>query len=373
MRIGGIPRAILETIARADRARFRFHVLCTDREGEWGDALRAQGVPVKLQKPWPASRPWRMCRFVEEVRRLRPALVHIHNRPAVIPAAVACRLLGRIPYIIHYHNDLGDYETLAKPLYRDIERRLTLPAAAILSVSVSAADSNAASLRIPRGRIRVIYNGVSASSFRDAAPCDPHREWGISPGRPLVMQAGRLTGFKGPKDFIAAAAKVLSEWPVAAGAPPAFVLVGDGPDRAECERLVEAMGAQRDIILAGFREDMPAVLASAAVGVFASTGNEGLGQVLMQYIAARLSIAATTIPSVTEVLRDGVHALLSPPGDPALLAASIVQLLADRETARTLAARADAEVLPLFDWARTEHDQEELYAQILGPPPAPNS
>ena len=162
---------------------------------------------------------------------------------------------------------------------------------------------------------------------------------------------------------------MLAEWPAAAGPKPAFVLVGDGPLRAECEQLAQGSRRGGDVVFAGYRNDVPQVLAAAAVGVFASTGNEGLGQVLMQYIASRVPIAATTIPSVTEVLRDGVHALLSPPGDPALLAANIVQLLADRETARALAARAEADVLPLFDWGGTQRECEELYARILGMPP----
>jgi glycosyltransferase involved in cell wall biosynthesis len=370
MMIGGIARAILETLGRADRGRFRFHVLSTDNRGHWADRLPAMGIPFTYQKPRPLTKPWRFVRFVDTIRRIRPALVHDHYRPSVIPVAHACWLLGGIPHVIHYHNGQGDYEERVPPLFLRMESRVTRAAAARIAVSRSAADANADALGIRRESVQVIYNGVAREQFGNTAPCDTLREWQMPPTRPLVVQVGRLIGFKGPTDFVAAAAKVLKEWPSSAGPRPAFLLVGDGPSRGECERLIDALGVRGDVVLAGFREDVPAILAAASVGVFASTGNEGLGQALMQYMASRVPIAATSLPSATEVLRDGVHALLSPPHEPDLLAANILQLLADLPTARALAERAEAEVLPMFDWGRTERECEELYARILRMPAA---
>jgi len=51
MAIGGVQRGILATLARADRDRFDFHLLCTKKEGHWASQVRALGVPLSCQQP----------------------------------------------------------------------------------------------------------------------------------------------------------------------------------------------------------------------------------------------------------------------------------------------------------------------------------
>ena len=63
---------------------------------------------------------------------------------------------------------------------------------------------------------------------------------------------------------------------------------------------------------------------------------------LFEYMAAGRPIVASDLPSIREVLRDGVNALLVPPGDPVAMAAAIARLLGDRALAARLAARRAA-------------------------------
>jgi glycosyltransferase involved in cell wall biosynthesis len=65
---------------------------------------------------------------------------------------------------------------------------------------------------------------------------------------------------------------------------------------------------------------------------------------LFELMRAGVPIVATSLPSVREILRDGEHALLVPPDDPAALAHGIERLLADRTLAAHLVRGASRHV-----------------------------
>ncbi len=72
---------------------------------------------------------------------------------------------------------------------------------------------------------------------------------------------------------------------------------------------------------------------------------------LFEYMAARLPIVASDLPSTREVLSPGVNALLVPPNDPRALGEGIRKLLENRSMAESLGRRAYEDVQE-FTWAR---------------------
>lgn len=68
---------------------------------------------------------------------------------------------------------------------------------------------------------------------------------------------------------------------------------------------------------------------------------------LFEYMASRVPIVATDLPTIREVLRHGENTWLVEPGNPKALAEGIQRLLEERELALALATRAAAEVPPV--------------------------
>jgi len=91
---------------------------------------------------------------------------------------------------------------------------------------------------------------------------------------------------------------------------------------------------------------------------------EGLGTSVLDAQAAGVPVVATAVGGVPEMIGDGVNGRLVPPRDPAALAAAILELLADPETARARAEKA-RETVRAFDLARTIERTEALYREIL--------
>jgi glycosyltransferase involved in cell wall biosynthesis len=87
---------------------------------------------------------------------------------------------------------------------------------------------------------------------------------------------------------------------------------------------------------------------------------------LMEMMGAGLAIATARLPSVEEIVRDGVEVAMAPSDDPAAWAATIRRLLEDTENAARLAAaaRSKAEAFSYERRARTFLETVEAAERI---------
>jgi len=372
MSIGGVQNSILETLACADRRRFRFAVLCFKKAGNWAPQLKEMGVPLHVQKALPVWDPYQIWRLSRTIRAIDPDLVHIYMAPSVIVGATAARLAGVKRIVIH-HNSLYDERHWAKQngFLNGWERKLTQQADAVIAVSRSVEACTRTWLGEGGGPLEVIPDGVNFERFAAPPEHELRAELGVEAGRPIVGLVARYLEVKRVEDFIEAAAKV-GEAAKAEGSPaePVFVIIGGGPDhlgdplKAKAKRVAE----RADIRFLGGRNDLPSLLPHLDVGVLCSEV-EGCPNTILEYMAAGVPIAATSIPSIEELVRHEEHALLSPVRDAGALEASISRLLGDRPLAAKLVEAARVHVRQ-YGWDRTETAYEAVYDRVLGRKPA---
>jgi glycosyltransferase involved in cell wall biosynthesis len=165
------------------------------------------------------------------------------------------------------------------------------------------------------GRAVVPAAGVSAET-RAALPLPGHPD----PARPVVLAAGRLAAQKGFGTLLAAAAGWRDLRP-----EPLLVIAGEGPLEAALKSQAASLGL--DSRFPGHRDDIPALLAAAAVFVLPSTW-EGQPLILQEALRAGVPIVATRVGG-TPVLTGEDAALLVPAGDPGRLAGAVRSVLTD--------------------------------------------
>lgn len=85
---------------------------------------------------------------------------------------------------------------------------------------------------------------------------------------------------------------------------------------------------------------------------------------LFEYMAAGRPIVATDLPSIREVLRHEVNALLVAPGDAAAMAGAIERLIADPGLGARLAAAA-LDAAPEYSWSRRAERLERLLTDVI--------
>lgn len=191
---------------------------------------------------------------------------------------------------------------------------------------------------VDAGKIVSVPTGVDVARF--AAACRTgalRRELGIPEAAPLVGMVSLLRGEKGPDVFLEACSRLLDSrqdvW---------CVLVGDGWMRPQLESLLGGLPHRERILMAGFRRDIPEVLAELDVSVLATRVPEGVPQAIIQSHAARVPVVASAVPGIGEVAREGETAFTAPPGDPVRLAMAIGRALEEPERAKAQAALGHA-------------------------------
>ncbi len=174
----------------------------------------------------------------------------------------------------------------------------------------------------------------------------------------MVGTVTRLSAQKAPLDFVRAAATVAQSRP-----DVWFVMVGDGDLRPQVEALASMLGIRDRLVLTGLRRDVPELMAAFDIFVLSSLW-EGLPRVLPQAMATGLPIVATAADGTAEAVEQGVNGILTPPGEPKMLAGMVLQLLQNPALAQQMGAAGLARVAAFSD-TRMVAQIDALYRELL--------
>jgi glycosyltransferase involved in cell wall biosynthesis len=145
-----------------------------------------------------------------------------------------------------------------------------------------------------------------------------------------------------------------------------FIVFGDGPERANIERQIGAIGLAGRFILAGFHADLAGFLPHLDLAVLPSF-TEGLPVVLLEAFAAGVPAVATAVGGTPEVLDDGRSGFLVPPGDPSALAVRIVEVLSEGERRCAMGQHGRERVRRDFTFAVQSERYQELFQTLACP------
>ena len=317
---------------------------------EW-NRLKAAGVMV-LRRPLRSIAAMR--RFRRELGELKPDIVHTHKNRALYFLAGATLNPRGFGWVA---NRGTDYSLLREPPAWAIHRYW-------VDRIIPVADAVKAQLirdGIPARKLQTIYGSVDVDRFNPAVSgAEMRKAWDIPPDAPIVgMAASFKSRKKGQPDLVRAAAEVLK-----AHSDAWFVLAGDGsPDRIR--KLAGELGILQRVRFPGFISDMPAALAAMDVVVCASRRGEGLTGSVREALAMARPVVSTDVAGNRELVRNGETGLLTPPGDPHALAASISRLLAAPAEARRMGAAGRGLVVRLCSDDARATAVEQLYRELL--------
>jgi glycosyltransferase involved in cell wall biosynthesis len=173
--------------------------------------------------------------------------------------------------------------------------------------------------RADSGRVVVLPNGVDLEGFVRLAP--PRRL--ESTKSPLIGAVANLRAVKGLDILIEATARLRDLFP-----DLRVRVAGEGEHRPVLHRLICERGLQGNVELVGTIKHIPEFLEQLDIAVLCSHA-EGMPNAVLEYMAAARPIVATSVGAVTDLIDNGVHGLVVPPGDAASLAQAIGLLLKD--------------------------------------------
>lgn len=198
---------------------------------------------------------------------------------------------------------------------------LTIPllyrfADAIVAVSRGLAGSLRKVALIPEEKIHVIYNPAWSHQLEEQSAAEVNHEWFQSHDVPVVITAGRLVSAKNHALLIDAIALLRRDIQVR------LVIIGDGVLRPALQKKIEDLDLQDCVRLEGFKLNPVSWMAKADLFVL-SSDYEGFGNVLVEALAAGLTIVSTDCDYGPSEILEGGYGYLSPVGDAAALASQM--------------------------------------------------
>ncbi|HTF89173.1 MAG TPA: N-acetyl-alpha-D-glucosaminyl L-malate synthase BshA [Planctomycetota bacterium] len=203
--------------------------------------------------------------------------------------------------------------------------------------------------------IEVIPNFIDIERFRpDIVP----RPIGTPP---MVVHVSNFRAVKRVPWLVRAFAQATT------GTRAQLVLVGDGPDQAECRRLVAELGLSSRVVFLGERDAIPELMAPADVFALSSR-EESFGLSALEAMACGTPVVSTDAGGVREVVEHGVSGLLSPVDDLQAFSSHLRQLLSDTQAARRMGIAAREQAVSRFRREKVVVRYEDLYRRVLAAP-----
>jgi glycosyltransferase involved in cell wall biosynthesis len=202
---------------------------------------------------------------------------------------------------------------------------------------------------LPRDSVAAVPNGVPAQA--EHAPGA-----GVRNADAVIGSLGRLTEQKG-YDLLVRALPTLAH--------ARLVLVGDGPQRGELERLARELGVAERLTITGWVSDAPSRLAGFDVFALPSRW-EGMPLGILEAMHAGLPVVATRVGSVDEVVAEEDTGYVVAPEDLASLTDRLRRLIAAETLRARMGERGRDVASELYTDAAMAHRYERIYEQLVG-------
>lgn len=285
-------------------------------------------------------------RIAEFISQNDVEIVHAHVARDYPIAARAARIAKK-PFVLTRHV-LFPLKKLQKYALRNV--------AGIIAPSNAVADALRRQNLFPPEIIQTIHNGIDLSKFTDIEKVD-------NPNF-TIGTIGHLAPIKGHDIFIRAAAIILQK-----RADFQFVIVGEdknpsGENRRELENLIGELNLQSQVKLAGWTNDVRAILNQLDLFVSAAR-SEPFGLVIVEAMAAKIPVVATKSEGATEIIEDGASGILVPPENSENLAQAILDLADDPNRRNYLAIGGRKRVEEHFSLEKMVAETEVFYRRVL--------
>ena len=350
----GSDRCLYELVKRIDRNRFT-PVAVLPIEGILAGQLRALGVTVYITDPWVLRKgvfrsikllsylltlPAVISRLVRIIRK--EGIRVVYSNTSVIVGAPIAAFLTRRPHICHMRELYDSYPGLA-PFYRSF---LCLFSRKIIAIS------NAVAAFARKGcpaKTTVVYDGIALERFTGTPEKIPAElsEW-KQQKRTIVSNIGRVSPIKGQELFIDAAQECSKS-----DGNLRFLIIGGifkGNEQfmQGLQDRASAYGMQEMLTFTGFRNDVDDFMTGSDIIVVSTVITEGLGQVVMEGMAAGKVVIAPDKGGPAELIEDGTDGILYRAGDRDALAQAIIKTAEDPALRKSIGETAKSKAEKKF-------------------------
>ena len=281
-------------------------------------------------------------------------LINVHySLPHATAAQLSREITGK-PYVTTLHG--SDVTILGSdPSYKPINTMSIEKSDAITTVSKYMADEARNNLGIEK-EIHVIPNFVDHELYQPA-PCHI-----LDTPRPRAITLVHVSNFRPVKridDLIYSMCVITKKEPNAQ-----LILVGDGPERHNIERLIDKLDLRKNILVTGYRSDIPAMMNCADALVLCSE-TENAPLTILEGMSCGLPVIATNVGGIPEQVQDGYNGFLVPLKHPEMIAEAALKLNSDEKLLAKMGENARKTVLERYTKNIVMKQYLEVYESVI--------
>jgi len=269
--------------------------------------------------------PISMLRIKYWLREHEVQIVNTHSSRDGYLVGLAARL-ARVPLLIRSRHIDVSY---AQPWIS--RHAFTTFADHVLTTSEKIASNLKSTFGLLDNHISMVPTGVDVERFSPKGCKAELFERKDRDGWPVIGMVSVLRSWKGHFDFLEIARQLRKR-----GLKACYVIVGEGPQRENILRKIDALDLAEDVWLAGHQENIPDVLRTLDVLVMPSTGHEGIPQVGLQALACGTPVVGSDAGGIPEIIRPGETGRICPVGKIALFDEAIEKALNEMDETRRM-------------------------------------
>jgi N-acetyl-alpha-D-glucosaminyl L-malate synthase BshA len=205
--------------------------------------------------------------------------------------------------------------------------------------------------------IKVIYNFIDTDLFAPS-PNELLRNKIAPNGEKILIHTSNFRPVKRVPDTI----KILTE--VKKEIPAKLVLIGDGPERSECERLVREMNLAKDVFFLGKQDALQEILNIADIFLLPSQ-SESFGLSALEAMSCGVPVVSSSVGGLPELVRHNETGYIAEFGDINRMAKYVTDLLTNDKKFSAFSKNARLRAVGHFDKKIIVPQYEKYYEEIL--------
>lgn len=285
-------------------------------------------------------------------------IVHSHLYSANFWSRLSVFFLWHKPKIITTEHNTSDLNQSWKV---DFANRLLAPCSTrIVAVSQTVSDSLIAASWATREQLLVIPNGVFiVNKHKEQEQIAPSPKVNL-PGNQLCIAIIAYLWPVKRHDLLFKAIKLCLDQ----GKNFICLVIGDGPERARLEKLVEHLDLGDTVVFLGERYDIPLLLTQIDI-VVSTSDTEGLPVNLLEALAAGVAVVATNVGGTKEIIKNNETGLLVESGNIKAIADGIVKMIDNRSLAHKLGENGKKMVQQSYAMTNIARQWQALYEDVF--------
>lgn len=189
--------------------------------------------------------------------------------------------------------------------------------------------------------IEVITNFVDTEKFQPV--CHEEFKKRIAPNNEkILVHVSNFRTVKRVPDTIRILEHVKKE------IPAKLILVGDGPDRSECERLARELQLEKDVIFLGKQDGLSEILSASDIFLMPSQ-SESFGLSALEAMACGLPVVSSSVGGLPELILHNEVGFIAEFGDVDRMAKYTIELLQNEKKYNSFSQKSRERAVKLFD------------------------